>query len=74
MVIPGQLTFVFLIWRLASDHTRLSIYFIILYIFAAIIQVKLEYFKKEINFFYFIEIGCYSSLYCPMDGWVCMAT
>jgi hypothetical protein len=53
MVIPGQLTFVFLIWRLASDHTRLSIYFIILYIFAAIIQVRLEYFKKEINVLFY---------------------
>lgn len=41
MVLPGQLTFVFLIWRLAADHTRLSVFFIILYLFAALIQVKL---------------------------------
>ncbi len=47
MVIPGQLAFVFLIWRLAADHTRLSVLFIILYIFAALIQVKLFFRKKE---------------------------
>lgn len=46
MTIPGQLTFVFFIWRLANDHARLSIIFIILYLCAALIQVRILY---EIN-------------------------
>jgi len=41
MVLPGQITFVFLIWRLAADHTRLSIFLIILYLLAAFIQVAI---------------------------------
>jgi len=48
MTIPGQITFVFLIWRLAVGHTRLSIFFIILYLLAALIQVRLVFvFEKK---------------------------
>ena len=41
LTIPGQLTFVFLIWRLANDHARLSVIFLILYLCAALIQVRI---------------------------------
>ncbi|CAF4545497.1 unnamed protein product, partial [Rotaria sp. Silwood2] len=41
MAIPGHLTFVFIIWRLAADHPRLSILFIFFYIIAALIQVAI---------------------------------
>lgn len=41
MAIPGHLTFVFLIWGLASDYTQLSFLFIFLYLTAALIQVKI---------------------------------
>jgi solute carrier family 41 len=43
MSVPGHLTFVSVIWKLAADHTRLSILFIFLYIIAALIQVKSIY-------------------------------
>jgi len=52
MTIPGQITFVFLIWRLAADHTRLSVIFIILYICAALIQVRLSFFFRKDKRFY----------------------
>jgi hypothetical protein len=50
MTIPGQLTFVFLIWRLATDHTRLSSFFIILYVIAAFLQVRFFLKRKKILF------------------------
>lgn len=40
LAIPGHLTFVFIISRLAADQTRLSILFVVLYIIAALIQVR----------------------------------
>ncbi|CAF0806451.1 unnamed protein product [Adineta steineri] len=39
LVIPGHLTFIFLIWQFTADHFRLSFPFIILYLIAALIQV-----------------------------------
>lgn len=41
LTIPGQLTFVFLISTLSTDHTRLSVLFILLYLCAALIQVAI---------------------------------
>ncbi|CAF0722974.1 unnamed protein product [Adineta ricciae] len=41
LAIPGHLTFVFVISRLATDQTRLSILFVILYVIAALIQVAI---------------------------------
>lgn len=41
MVIPGHLTFVFIIWRLAIENTQLSFLFIFLYLLAALIQVMI---------------------------------
>jgi solute carrier family 41 len=55
MTIPGQITFVFLIWRLAADHTRLSVIFIILYICAALIQVRLSFFFAKTKDFICIK-------------------
>ncbi|CAF4605172.1 unnamed protein product [Rotaria sp. Silwood1] len=41
MAVPGHLTFVFIISKLATDHTRLSIIFIFFYLIAALIQVAI---------------------------------
>jgi solute carrier family 41 len=39
MAIPGHLTFIFIISRLAADQTRPSVLFVFLYLTAALIQV-----------------------------------
>jgi len=72
MTIPGHLTFLLIIWQLAIDYTRLSLLFLFLYLAAALIQVKIFPFllKKFLYVDYFL--GCYSSLYCSMDGHVCL--
>jgi hypothetical protein len=72
MAIPGHLTFVFVIWRLAADRIQLTVLFICLYLIAALIQVTF-FFLQEIKF-RLIFIGCYSSLYCSMDDSVCLET
>ncbi|CAF0932493.1 unnamed protein product [Adineta steineri] len=41
LAIPGHLTFVFIISRLATDQTRLSFVFVFLYLIAALIQVAI---------------------------------
>ncbi|CAF1395639.1 unnamed protein product [Rotaria sordida] len=41
MSIPGHLTFVFIIWKLAVNHPRISILFVFLYLIAAFIQVAI---------------------------------
>ena len=41
LTIPGQLTFVFLIWRLSANPTKLSVGFVLLYLIAALIQVAI---------------------------------
>lgn len=46
MTIPGHLTFVFLIWRLAADRTQISLAFICLYLIAALIQVGKNSFEN----------------------------
>lgn len=41
LTIPGQLTFVFLISRLSTDHMQLSVLFVLFYLCAALIQVAI---------------------------------
>jgi len=54
MAIPGHLTFVLIIWRLTTDHTRLSFLFIFLYLIAALIQVEKKFFFKLIKFIWIV--------------------
>jgi hypothetical protein len=74
MAIPGHLTFVFIIWRLATDQTRFSVLFIFLYIIAALIQVWNFSFSNRIKFISMIMIGSYSSLHCSMDSGIRLET
>jgi hypothetical protein len=47
MAIPGHLTFVLMIWQLATDYTQTSFIFLFLYLITALIQV--EYFLNKLK-------------------------
>jgi hypothetical protein len=67
MAIPGHLTFVFVISRLATDQTRLSILFIFLYLIAALIQVG-RFSSREMRAIsmFFFRLPFFSTL---LNGW-----
>jgi solute carrier family 41 len=52
MSIPGHLTFVSVIWKLAADQPRFTILFIFLYIIAALIQVRSNFSKRNSKLMY----------------------
>jgi hypothetical protein len=52
MSIPGHLTFVSVIWKLAADQPRFTILFIFLYVIAALIQVRSNFSKRNSKLMY----------------------
>lgn len=49
LVIPGHLIFLYTIHLMKSGHTSLTVIFIVVYLFAAMLQVRV---KISCNFFY----------------------
>ena len=49
LVIPGHLIFLYTIHLMKSGHTSLTVIFIVVYLFAAVLQVRVE---TSYNLFY----------------------
>lgn len=49
LVIPGHLIFLYTIHLMKSGHTSLTIIFVVVYLFAAVLQVRVE---TSCNLFY----------------------